>query len=102
MKMATMLIGSGLALSMMILAGNVLADDTGAGVCVLGVGTDLNDNTGAGPYAGVNVGQNSATGVYSTSGDFETQCCAETGSAPDCFAPVQSSASVFHVVFLLP
>lgn len=87
MKSVTIFVASGLAMSMMVLAGTAMADD-GVGVCVAGVGAELAD-VGAGTYVGVNVGTVSETGVYDNSADFQTQCCAETGSPPDCFAPVQ-------------
>ena len=89
MKSVTMFVAGSLALSMMVLAGMASAADTGAGVCVAGIGASLNDDTGPGPYAGVNVGTASETGAYDNNEDFEAQCCAETGQPPDCFAPVQ-------------
>jgi hypothetical protein len=61
----------------------------GAGACVLGTGLDFNDGQGATtPYAGVNVGMNSETGVFTDSAAFQAACCAENGAPPDCFAPV--------------
>lgn len=101
MKSITMFVAGSLALWMMVLTG-AMASDTGVGVCVLGQGGSLNDETGPGPYVGVNVGtpttdptgvfgfgQGSETGAYDNNEDYEAQCCAETGQTPDCFAPVQ-------------
>ncbi|MHB8604619.1 MAG: hypothetical protein ACYDCK_05135 [Thermoplasmatota archaeon] len=73
---------------------------TGAGVCVLGNGGDFND--GGDPvdpsdstFVGVNAGLNSQTGAFTDQASFETQCCAESGKAPDCFAPVGGWAQPF-------
>lgn len=85
MKMTLVIAGS-LALSMMVLAGLASAD--GGGACVAGVGFDFQPAAVTGTYVGVNVGTNSETGVYDNPTDYQTQCCAETGSPPDCFAPV--------------
>jgi hypothetical protein len=87
---------------MSMFVGVAMASDTGAGVCAAGIGISFNDVTGAGPYAGVNVGSpvadptgvvgfggGSTTGAYDNEADFAAQCCAETGSPPDCFEPVQ-------------
>lgn len=89
MKSVTLFVSGSLALSMMVLAGAAIAADTGVGVCVVGIGASMNDELGPGPYVGVNAGQNSTTGAYDNNEDFEEQCCAETGSPPDCFAPVE-------------
>lgn len=65
----------------------VVAAEPGAGVCVAGIGASL--GTAAAPgFTGVNVGTNSATGIYSDQETYEAECCAETGSPPDCFEPV--------------
>ena len=62
--------------------------DPGAGVCVAGNGASLGIPA-AGSFTGVNVGTASATGVYDSQEDYEAECCAETGQAPDCFQPVE-------------
>lgn len=88
MQRITIFVAGGLALSMMVLSGLVVADDTGFGACVLGNGFDINDASGSGPYRGVNVGESSGVNVYEDAASYEAQCCAETGQPPDCFAPV--------------
>jgi hypothetical protein len=62
--------------------------DVGVGACVVGNGFSFGAAGTPDAYAGVNVGQNSETGVYDNQVDYETQCCAETGQEPDCFKPV--------------
>jgi hypothetical protein len=62
--------------------------DPGAGACAAGNGVSIGIDVD-GSFTGVNVGQNSETGIYSDQTDYETQCCAETGQEPDCFEPVQ-------------
>lgn len=85
----------------------------GAGACVAGTGFAASDGTA--PFAGANVG--TFTGVHDTQSatademtayykgagsaddgwpsdfsgatSYEGQCCRETNSPPDCFAPVQ-------------
>lgn len=66
----------------------VAVADPGFGACAAGFGATLTINVDD-SFTGVNVGTNSTTGVYSDQEDFETQCCAETGSPPDCFQPVE-------------
>ena len=65
------------------------ASDAGVGVCVLGNGATFTTPEAQNTFVGVNVGQNSETGVYGDQVAYETQCCAETGQEPDCFEPVQ-------------
>lgn len=89
MKGTTLVMSAGLALAMMTLAGTAAASDTGAGVCVAGVGASVNDPTMDGPYVGVNAGVNSESGIFLGEEGFMRACCAETGSPPDCFRPVE-------------
>ena len=86
MKSISIFVAGGLALSMMVLAGTAMADD-GVGACAAGNGVSIGIG-GLGAFVGVNAGTNSATGIYDNQADYETQCCAETGSPPDCFTPV--------------
>ncbi|HUS62244.1 MAG TPA: hypothetical protein VMY34_08610 [Acidimicrobiales bacterium] len=64
--------------------------DVGGGACAFGTGfgVSIPDPT-TNVYVGVNVGENSETGVFDNQTDYETQCCAETGQEPDCFDPIQ-------------
>lgn len=94
--MKTVFVAGSLALSMMMLAGLASAD--GVGACAAGIGFNWEPTGPGGTYVGVNVasptadptgtfgfGQGSQTGVYDDSAAYQTQCCAETGSPPDCF-----------------
>lgn len=75
-----------LILSVLALAG-AARGDAGVGACVLGQGFSVTTSAAAGPFAGANVGTASQSGVYVDQGQYEAQCCAETGQAPDCFRP---------------
>lgn len=92
MKTISIALAATLAIWASLAIGTAMSADTGVGVCILGTGFSLNDETGAGPYAGVNVGQaNSTTGVYDSNESFEEQCCAEMNQPADCFAPVEEA-----------
>lgn len=69
----------------------VAAADGGAGVCVAGTGASFTAAE-APAFVGVNAGTNSETGAFQDQGAYEAQCCAETGSPPDCFEPVEPGA----------
>lgn len=74
-----------LTFSMMVLTGAVRAEG-GVGVCAAGLGASLHSSS-APSYVGVNAGTNSESGMFSERSSFESQCCAETGQPPECFAP---------------
>lgn len=61
------------------------AEAVGVGVCVMGNGASISDGTD--PFVGANVGT-VAPGVYTSQGEYEAACCAETGQPPDCFDPI--------------
>lgn len=85
MRSLTFLLATSVLVSMAMLVGVAMADDTGVGVCIVGNGASLNDAAGAGPYVGLNVNTTSGPSTYSNQSGFYKQCCAETGQEPDCF-----------------
>ena len=89
-KVSKFIMLGSIAMFAMTFAGTGAKADVGVGACVAGTGSSVTYATPeADAFAGVNVGLTSSTGIYDSQGAYEAECCAETGSPPDCFEPVE-------------
>jgi hypothetical protein len=76
---------AGLAVMTIAFASPAAWSAGGVGVCVVGNGVEVSTPEGQ-PFIGINIGASSETNVFDEEAAFETQCCAELGRPPDCFA----------------